>query len=794
MDNQVLWYRQPAKRYVDGMLLGNGRIGAVVKGGILSERINLNEETLWSGFPRTNAIYGAYDRYVRRIRKKILLEKDDYGAEDLADKLQGPYTESYITAGELALEFSHRKDVKNYRRGLDMRKGVAFVEYQSDGVTYRREHICSAPDDVIAFRFYANKAGALSLSIDLDSMVRHEKCVDEEYLILTGRAPRHVEPYYLEGDYGDPQAIVYDEEWEDTKGLRFCTMIRVLHGDGTLETKDGKLELSNASECVILLWLGTDFKRESRLPGANRNDYRDKEVDLPARGREFLARYSFTDYQGMLDRHEADMTAYFDRVALSFHYDKALDELPTDERRARYARGEEDAGLEKQAFDFGRYILYSCSREGTEAANLQGIWCWNLRPQWSCNYTVNINTQMNYWGANVLNMPECHLPLFTFLEELTATGAKTAGHLYGARGFCVHHNTDLWRACLPIGMGHTDSKWALFPTAGLWLSLHIMEHYRFTGDKAFLERYFHILKGACLFAVDMMCEMDGGYLGICPTTVPERRFYLPDGNAFTVGAGSTFDYQLLYQLFDDARRAVKELGAEETEFLAEIDSVEKRFPPMPVREDGMIADWQRPCRPQPYMWANVLFGLYPGNCLLDGKLISKEAMRHTLETRADPNGPFASIWLNSFANMWIAGAWARLGDAEKAYSRVRTHLNCAMVDSLLGINKNGGGDMFQTDANLGLINAFAEMILQSDERSITLLPALPKSWRNGEIRDFCTRCGARVAMKFENGVVTGLTLFGERESDFSVWVDGKEINVHLSKNQTKKIIENGDLL
>ena len=315
-----------------------------------------------------------------------------------------------------------------------------------------------------------------------------------------------------------------------------------------------------------------------------------------------------------------------------------------------------------------------------------------------------------------------------------------------------------------------------------------MEHYRFTKDRAFLEHYFHVLKEACQFAFDMMCEMDGGYLGICPTTVPERRFYLPNGDQFTVGAGSTFDYQILYQLFNDTRSAVKELSIEEDDLIAELDRVEKRFPPMPIREDGIILEWQRPCVPEHYMWINVLFGLYPGNCLLDGKLIPEEIMRHTLEKRADPELPSASIWLNSFANMWIASAWARLGDADKAYSRVRTLINRAMMDSLLGVNKNGGGDMFQTDANLGLASTFAEMILQSDEKSIKLLPALPSAWKNGEIKDFCTRCGVKVSMKFVNGVVTKLVLSSDRETDFIVYVNGKEIKVSLSKNQTKEIM------
>lgn len=783
MKNEILWYRKSAKDFVHGIPLGNGRLGAVVTGGVAEERINLNEETLWSGFPRTNSIDNAYDRFVRRLRKKILEEGDDYGAEDLADRLQGPYTESYLSAGELVLEIAHGDTVSDYRRGLDMRRGVSFTAYRVGDVTYTREYFCTAADGLIVLRLRADKEGALSFTATLDSMIRHETVLEEDTVILSGRAPRHVEPQYLERGYGDPQAIVYDEVWEDSKGLRFCEVLRAVPTDGTLTRQNGALCLSGATDCVLLLWLGTDFKPTCRISGNDRYDYRDKELDLAARGRAVISAAVAKGYETILSCHEADMRALFDRVSLSLAYDKALDELPTDERKARYDGGASDAGLEKQMFDFGRYLLYSCSRVGTEAANLQGIWCWLLRPQWSCNYTLNINTQMNYWGAEVLNLPECHLPLFTFLRDLARTGKTTAQSLYRARGFCVHHNTDLWRCALPIGMGESDSKWSLFPTAGVWLALHIMEHYRFTGDRAFLSEYFPVLKGACLFALDMLCEMQGGALGICPATVPERRFTTPAGDEFSVGVGSTFDYELLHELFDDAREAIALLALPEEELLAEMDAAQKRFPALPTDKNGIIADWQRDAEPEPYLWVNVLFGLYPGRCLQNEKLLSAAAVRRTLAWRDAPS--------NTFSNTWSAGAWARLKEGERAYRCLRHHSKRAMLNSLLGINRNGGGEVFQIDANLGAIAAFAEMLLQSDEHSITLLPALPAEWKSGEIRDFCTRSGVRVTMRFEDGAVRELTLFATRDAELVLRANGQEIAIRVRENERKTVIKEG---
>lgn len=781
MNNEVLWYSSPAEDYVHSLPLGNGRQGAMVKGGIKCEKINLNEDTLWSGFPRANGKNNAFERYTKRIRDKILKQKDFYGAEDLADKLQGPYNESYISAGELILNFSHGEEVQNYRRALDLRKGIATVEYSAEGISFCREYFCSAADDITVIRITSNAEGSITLDGTLDSMIRHTKCGSGSWFWLEGRAPRHIEPQYLERDLGDPQAIVYDENWEETKGLNFATVLHISNVGGSLSIDNSGFHLKDADECLICLYTATNYNPNRFSDDPSGYKYCLENIDIKEKARASVISALKVGYSELKNRHIADMEGYFERVKLQLPSDDNGLSLPTDQRKLGYAQRGSDCGFEELMFNFGRYLLYSSSREGTQAANLQGIWCWQLRPCWSSNYTVNINTQMNYWAAEVLNMSDCHMPLIEMIDELTHTGAETALSLYNARGFCAHHNVDIWRSACPIGMGDTDCKWSLFPSGGIWLSLHIFEHYRFTGDKAFLKKYFHILKKAALFSVDMMCEVENGKLGMCPSTVPERRFTLKDGRSFSVGAGSTFDYELLSELYEAIRISVNELSLNEDDLLAEIGGVQSRFPSIPITEKGLIGFWQISAEPEEYMWVNTLFGLYPGSSLLGADAELRSAMERSLETY--------EYRASAFSNAWFSAAWARLGRAEKAYDFIKYHIKNSFSPGLLGLNRNGGGEVFQIDSNLGLIAAMAEMLIFSDENSITVFPALPKEWDHGTLRDFKTRCGCSISLVWENHTPTSISLCSETDKTVTVNIGntGESITVSLSAGKSYKI-------
>lgn len=311
-----------------------------------------------------------------------------------------------------------------------------------------------------------------------------------------------------------PQAVSYDTTWEGQKGLKFECQVKIVCGDGVVRADANGFSVTGATEAIVYLWLGTNYNTHRFDTPDALWQGQDDSIDLEGRGRRALDAAAAKGWAKVRAAHVADMQEHFSRVQLDIDYDKSLDALATDERRHRYALQGCDAGYEKQFFDYGRYLLYSCSRPGTQAANLQGIWNWQLRPAWSGNYTTNINAQVNYWGAETLGMPECHMPFMRLLDEITHTGALTARNLYNARGWCAHHNIDLWRSTCPIGLGHSDCKWSLWPTGGLWICQHIWEHYLFTLDLDFLRQYYHVLKGAALFAIDMLCDLPNGYKGI----------------------------------------------------------------------------------------------------------------------------------------------------------------------------------------------------------------------------------------------------------------------------------------
>ena len=584
------------------------------------------------------------------------------------------------------------------------------------------------------------KPGAISLTGRLDSMCRHTCAGFAERFALKGQAPRYVAPSYLEYESSQPTAVLYDEEWEEKKGLAFECHVRLVADVGRVRADERGFSVEGANSLSLLIWIGTDYNGNRFDEGANL-----WQGKIPGHDMEGLASQAFDravglGFDGLLGRHIADHSAIFGRVALTLHDDPEGTLLPTGERKARYARGCADAGMERLFFDYGRYLLMDSSRPGTQAANLQGIWCWQMRPAWSCNYTLNINAQMNYWGAEVLNLSDCHGPFMDFLREISVTGARTAQNLYRARGWCAHHNVDLWRLTCPIGMGHSDCKWSLWPTGGTWICQHIWEHYLFTRDEAFLREYYPVLRGAALFAIDLCVPDGGGHLATCPTTVPENRYTLADGTAFSVGAGASLDYQMISDLFDCVTEAARILRLD-GELAAEIAQTRVQFPDIfPIdSKTGTLKDWQFDAECD-NLFINILYGLYPGRLISPEKTPAlMDAVRKTLAERDRPR--------DLFTNGWSAALYARLGDGETAYSRIRHHIANVTFNSLLGKN----GTEYQIDTNLGGIAGIAEMLIQSHDGFIDLLPALPYAWCDGEVRGLRGRGGYTIDMTWRDG-------------------------------------------
>ncbi len=572
-----LWYDEPAAEWVEALPIGNGRLGAMVFGGVDQERLQLNEDTLWSGYPR-DANNSDAKEVLPAVREAIFAGEYER-ADALARGMQGVFTQSYQPLGDLRLHFGHEGEISNYRRELDLDTALASVGYQVDGVTFTREVFATVPDQAIVLRLTSDKPGRLSFEAQLDSRLHFTAEADADgRLVLSGRAPSHVVPSYKPAD----EPVVYAVN-DTEQGMAFAIHAQILADDGaTLESDGTGIAVSGATEATIVLAAATGFNGFDQMPSTSGIDPHD-------RARRDAAVASARPFAVMRSDHIASHRRLFRRVVLDLGRTEAADR-PTGER-IRAFRGGDDPQLVALLFQYGRYLLIASSRPGTQAANLQGIWNDEIRPPWSSNYTVNINTQMNYWPTEVTNLAECHGPLFDLIEEMSVNGRKTAATNYGARGWVAHHNADLWRQTAPVGnFGQGDPVWACWPMAAPWLCRHLWEHYAFGGDVEFLrERAYPLMKGAATFLLDWLIEHDG-HLVTAPATSPENKFTTPDGQRAAVSYASTMDMALIRDLFSNCISAANVLGID-TQFSAELGDAMERLYAYRIGRLGQLQEW-----------------------------------------------------------------------------------------------------------------------------------------------------------------------------------------------------------